>query len=150
MHDHVDADIRLGERPEDGGRDAGLVLDAADRDLGFVARIGDTANHMLFHDTVLIANECSGARAIGLVLVGRVRRFKTRTHLQRHFIDHGEFDRAGLQHLGAERGLLQHFLIGNAVELAGASDDPRIGGIDAVNIGVDIAGGIERRRHGHR
>ena len=37
--------------------------------------------------------------------------------LQRHVVAHGEPDRAGLQHLGADRGELEHFLIGDALSL---------------------------------
>jgi hypothetical protein len=36
LHDHVDVDVGLGQRAEDRGGDAGLVLDMADRDLRLV------------------------------------------------------------------------------------------------------------------
>jgi hypothetical protein len=43
---------------------------------------------------------------------------EARQHPQLHLVAHRQLDRAGLQHLGAERGQLQHFLEGDAVELA--------------------------------
>jgi hypothetical protein len=44
-----------------------------------------------------------------------------------------------LQHLGAEAGHFQHFLEGDGVQLAGFRHDARVGGVDAVDIGVDLA-----------
>ncbi len=66
-------------------------------------------------------------------------------------MDHGELDRADLQHLGAERGHLEHFLVGNLVEPARLGDDARIGRIDAVHVGVDVAAlGLDCGRERHR
>ena len=56
-----------------------------------------------------------------------------------------------VQDLRAARGELEHLLVGDLVELAGAGHDPRVGGEDAVDVGVDLADvGLERRgqRHG--
>ena len=50
-----------------------------------------------------------------------------------------ELDGAHLQHAGAGAGKLQHVLIGDLVELLGARADARIGGVDAVDVGVDLA-----------
>ena len=66
---------------------------------------------------------------------------------------HGELDRTHLQNLGAERGKLQHLLVGNAVETPRALHDPGIGGVDAIDIGIDVAalggdGGRDRNRGG--
>jgi hypothetical protein len=52
---------------------------------------------------------------------------------------HGQFDRAHLQHLGAERGHFQHFLEGDLRQALRLRHDARIGRVDAVDIGVDIA-----------
>ena len=38
---------------------------------------------------------------------------KLEQHLQPHLVAHGELDRAGLQHLGAEARELQHLLVGD-------------------------------------
>ncbi len=43
----------------------------------------------------------------------------------------GELDRAQHQHLGAGGRHLEHLLVGDAVELAGAGHDARVGGVDA-------------------
>ena len=68
---------------------------------------------------------------------------------------HGELDRAHLEHLGAERGHLQHLLVGNLVQAPGLGHDARIGGVDAVHVRVDVAalgldGGGERHGAGVR
>ena len=52
---------------------------------------------------------------------------------------HGQRHGAGLQHLGALRGQLEHLLVGNFIKLAGRRNDARIGRIDALDIGVDVA-----------
>ena len=44
-----------------------------------------------------------------------------------------------MQYLSAERRQLEHFIIGDGVELARILDDARVGGVNAVNIGVDLA-----------
>ena len=63
LHDHVDIDIGLRERPEHLRRDARLVGDLEQRDLGLVPRIGDPADDILLHDLILMANECPRPRA---------------------------------------------------------------------------------------
>ena len=45
----------VGERSENGGGDARLIRDLEERDLGFVARIGDAGDGFLFHDVFLVA-----------------------------------------------------------------------------------------------
>jgi len=51
----------------------------------------------------------------------------------------GEFDRAGLHDLGAQPGQFEHFIVGNLGQLAGAGNNARVGGIDAVHVGVNLA-----------
>ena len=69
----------------------------------------------------------------------------------------GDVVAAGVLHapqvedLGAAGGELEHLLVGDGVELAGGRDDPRVGGEDAVDVGVDLAdlgleGGGQRDR----
>ncbi len=76
---------------------------------------------------------------------------KTGQYTQRHVVFAGEFHRTNLQHLGTQAGHFQHFLEGDAVQTAGGVHDPRVGGVNPVHIGVDLAlVGFERRRQGHR
>ena len=57
-----------------------------------------------------------------------------------------ELDRARLQHLGAERRHLEHLVVGDAGELARVRHHVRVGGVDAVHVGEDLAHvGLERR-----
>jgi len=44
-----------------------------------------------------------------------------------------------LQHLGAEAGHFQHFLEGDGFQPPRVGHDARVGGVDAVDIGVDLA-----------
>ena len=49
LDDHVDDDVRVGQRAEDLRRGARLVGDVADDDLGLVLVHGDAADDDLFH-----------------------------------------------------------------------------------------------------
>lgn len=71
-------------------------------------------------------------------------------HPRRHTVFAGEFDRADLQDLGAQRGHLEHFLERHDRHAARFGHDARVGRVDAVDVGVDQAFiGLDRRRHGH-
>ena len=59
LHDHVDVDVGVGQRPEDARGDARLVLDLEEGDLGLVLGVGDAADDLLFHDLILVANDGS-------------------------------------------------------------------------------------------
>ncbi len=48
-------------------------------------------------------------------------------------------DRTRLHHFRAETGEFEHFVVGNFIELARAGHDARVGGIDAVHVGVNLA-----------
>ncbi len=64
---------------------------------------------------------------------------------------HGELDGARLHDFGAERGHLQHLLVGDLLQALGFRHDARIGGVDAVDVRVDVAQvGLHRDRQGDR
>ena len=68
-------------------------------------------------------------------------------HLDAHLLLHRQPHRARLQHLGADRRQLQHLLVGDAWRACARGHDPRIGGVDAVDVGIDVAAiGLHRRR----
>ena len=107
---------------------------------------------LLFHDLLLVADQRSGRVA---VRVDILRPVEARAHEDAHIVHHAELDRAHLHHLGAERSELQHFLEGDLVEPARARHDARVGGVDAVDVGVDVAAvgadrGRDRDRRGVR
>ena len=52
---------------------------------------------------------------------------------------HRQLHRPGLQHLRAERGHFQHLLIGDFRKTPRFWHDPRVGGVDTVDICIDIA-----------
>ena len=62
-----------------------------------------------------------------------------RPHAERHAILLGEFDRPRVHHAGAQAGQLEHLVVGDPVDLAGLRDEPRIGGEDTFDVGVDLA-----------
>src|SRR5258708_4116226 len=57
LHDHVDVDIGVRERPEDRGGDARLVLDLAHGNLRLVLGKGDPGDDVVFHDFLLAADQ---------------------------------------------------------------------------------------------
>ncbi len=68
-----------------------------------------------------------------------------------HAFLHRQADRARLQHLRPDRGQFEHFLVGDFLQFSRARHDPRVGGVDTIDIGVDVAAiGLHRRRDRHR
>ena len=137
LHDHVDDDVLAAERAEHLRGDARAVGHAQDRHLGLGPVVGDAGDHDVFHAVVLPRHE----RA-------RVR-LERRADVDRHAELLGELDGAGLQHLGAEARHLEHLVVGHARELPRVRHDVGIGGVDAVDVGEDLAhvrleGGGER------
>jgi hypothetical protein len=67
----------------------------------------------------------------------------------------GELDRPRVHDAGAHARHLQHLVVADGVHLAGVGDDPRVGGVHAVHVGVDLAldvvpGELDRGRDRHR
>src|SRR4029077_7759888 len=121
-----------------------LVLYLADRDLRLVAGEGDAGDCLLFHDLVLFADEGSGRILVRVDVLGAV---ETRAHEDAHVMHHAELHRAHLHHFGAERSELQHFLERDLVEPPRPRHHARIGGVDAINVRVDVAAvGADRGR----
>ena len=70
--------------------------------------------------------------------------------VDRHAVLLGELDRPRVHHPRAQAGQLEHLVVADAVDLAGLGDDPRVGGVDAVDVGVDLAGvGAQHGGQGH-
>ena len=139
LHDHVDVDRAVGERPEDPRRDAGMVGHAGDRDLRLGVVVGDGGDDGLLHRCVLLGDP--GPRLPG----------EARAHVQRDVVIAGELDRAQHQHAAAARGDLEHLLEADLRQASRLGDDPRVGAEDAGDVGVDLAGvRTERRRERDR
>ena len=64
---------------------------------------------------------------------------KRRKHPQGQVLAHRKPDRANLQHLRADAGELEHFLERDLPELARARHDARVGRVDPLDVGVDVA-----------
>src|SRR5207244_1489802 len=70
-----------------------------------------------------------------------------RANVDRNIIFHGELDRSNLQDLRAKRRELEHLFIRDPFDLARIRANPRISGIDAIDVGIDFArAGLERGR----
>ena len=119
----------------------GLSATLAQGDLRLVAREGDAGDDLLLHDVLLVADERAKLRVRRIV--------EGRAHVEPDLIHHRQFDRAHLQHLGAERSHFQHFLERHFGEPARLRHDARVGRVDAVDVGIDIAA-VGRDRRGER
>ena len=114
----------------------GLVGHGGDRDLRLAAFVRDAGDQGLFHRQILHAALHDGA----VVVVVRG------PDVHRDAVPAGVLDAAQHQHLRAGRRHLEHFLVGDGVQLRGVRHDPRVGGEDAVDVGVDLADvGVQRR-----
>ena len=139
LDDEVDVDAGRGERVEDGPGDAGPVRDRHDRDLGDVPVVGQAADLVaLLHERVLLDE--------------RARRVLERAQdLDDDVVDPAELDGPDLHDLGALVGEFEHLLVADDGELAGVGDEPRVGGVDAPDVGEDLAAvGLERGGQGDR
>ena len=114
--------------------------------------MGDAGDELTFHliflalgfQFLVADDQRAGQVGLGGIIEGG-------EHLHDHAFLHGEADRAGLQHLGPHRRQLQHLLIGDEVELARPRHDARVGGVDAIHVGIDVAAiGLDRGGHRHR
>ena len=155
LDDHVDIDARLGERVEDMRHRAGPIGHAGEDDLGLVLVVRDAGHVLAFHFALL--HQCvhfllgDDHRPGVIVGRGRIVLDEAGEHLDADPLLHRQPDRAGLEDLGPDARQFEHFLIGHRAQLARLGDDPRIGGVDPVDIGVDVAAiGLDRRRHRHR
>ena len=126
----------------------GLSCDLAQRNLGFVLGEGDAGDDVAFHDFLLAADQRARRRAVRVDILGLV---EAGADENRHVVHHAEFHRAHLQDLGAQRGQFQHVLEGDLVEPPRLRNHPRVGRIDAVDVGIDVAAvGADRGRNRHR
>ena len=117
--------------------DARPVGHLDERDLGDVPVVGQAADLVpLLHERVLLDERA-----------GRV--LERAEDLDDDVVDPAELDGAGLHHLGALVGELEHLLVADDVELARVGHEARVGRVDAVDVGEDLAAvGAEPRGEG--
>ena len=127
LDDHIHVNGSIGKWAKYAGGNARSIGNVEQGDLRLIARIGDTTDDFLLQDLVLVYDERSG------------RIIEARSDLQPNAARHGQFDRTSLQYFGALRRHLEHLFVGNLIKLAGLSNDPRIGRVNAINVGKDIA-----------
>ena len=105
------------------------IRNAEDGDFCYLLIVCNTANDkiFLFH-RVFLPNDC--ARLIR----------KRRADVNGDVVKLAHFNRARLHDTCAETRHLQHLIIGDFFHLARALDNARVGGVNAVNIRVNLAG----------
>src|SRR6266849_171211 len=139
LHDHIDVDRGVAERLENLGGNSRFVGHGHEGDLGLVLVERDAADDDVLHVLRFFFHDGSW------VVVETGADFEDDAEF------FGELDRAALHHLRAEAGQLKHFVVGNLAELARAGHDARVGGIDAIDVGVNLAKiGLECRRQRDR
>ncbi len=127
LDDHVDDHSRRGQRRKNAGGRSGLVGDMGDGDFGLVFFNA----HAPYHD---------GFHAFGFFFHnGSWVVVKAGAHLEGDAEFFREFHRAALHDLGAAGGHFEHFVVGYFLDFGGVFDNPRIAGVDAVDIGENLA-----------
>ena len=107
---------------------------ASDRSCATPVRIG------LFHG--------EGPRSTRRSIVPGLSLYDERT-CSGHAVATGVLDARSVQHLRPARGHLEHLLVGDGLEQLGVRHDARVGGVDAVDVGVDLAD-VGPHGRGHR
>src|SRR5699024_1866999 len=141
LHDHVDVHPGCGHGLEELRGAAGDVRDADDGDLGLGAVVGHTGDERVFHRSFFVVVDHDRALVVG----------ERAAHVDGHLVAAGVLDGAQVQDLRPVRGQLQGLLGGDAVDAPCAGHDPRVGGEQTIDVGVDLADcGTEpgRERHG--
>ena len=126
LHDHVDGDPRGGQRREE------LVV--APRLIG----------HPFERDPGLVLGQRHAAHGAGRGPVGSdderagdILEARADEHRDAELL--GKLDRPRVHHAGAEARQFEHFVVADRREATGGGEDPRIGRVDAVDVGVDLA-----------
>jgi len=140
LHDHVDIDIGVGKWPEDARGHAGPVLDPDEGHSRLVLGVGDAADDPLAStissSLQMIVPICPRSPAGPLHGLGRHRSSRARAGAS---CVPWPARRSVSATLRAERGHLQHLLVGDLGQPSRPRHDARVGGVDAVDVGVDIA-----------
>ncbi len=138
LDDVVDDDVGRGDVAEDLGGDAGPIGHVLDGDADQVLLQGRARYDDVFH--VRSLRDDPGAFGLSFWLLRTCKR---------HVVLLGKLHRPRLQHRCAQAGQLEHFVVADAVDLARVFHDPRVGGVDAVDVGVVLADvGLEHRAEG--
>ncbi len=139
LDNHVHDYSAGGDRTENPGRQPGTVLDRAQSNLALVLVQRYARDQNIFHRLIFLSHP--SPRSIA----------EARPHHQRYVETFGYFDRAILQNLGAQARQFEHFIVGDAIELERLRAQMRIAGVDAIDVGVNLAQvGIQRRRQSYR
>jgi hypothetical protein len=127
LDDHVDHHVCRGEGGEDACGGAGLVRNMTDGDLRLILFDAHPAHHDGFHALGFFFHNGSW------VMV------ETGAHLKDDSELFGKLHGTALHDLGAARGHLQHFVVGDLVDFGGVLHHARVARVDAVDVGENLA-----------
>jgi hypothetical protein len=148
LDDHVDFNVGLGHGAQDLVGDAWLVGHAQHRNLGLVAVESDAGYDGLFHFFVFLKSDQRAG--LGFFVDVDVPGREAGEHAHGHLVFACKLDRADLQHLAAQTGHFQHFLKAHRMQTTCLGHHARVGGVNAIHVGVDQAfGGFHGGCHGH-
>jgi len=139
LDDHVHVEALVGHGLEDGLGDARAIRDTDDGDLRHLAieRHGPDLVSQLHRGYLLDA----GAWVVA----------ERRAHPDDDVVDPTQLDGTRLHDLGALVGKLEHLLVADRGDQLGVAHDSWVGGEDAFDVGVDLAGiGVQASRQRHR
>ena len=137
LQHHVDVDVGFGDRAKNLGGVARYVGQADDGHFRLAAVVRDSGQDGVFHGDVLDRSGDDGAGLVGV----------RRPDVDGNVVAAGVFHAAQHEHLRPGRRHLEHLLEGDGVQPAGVGHDARVGGEDAVDVGVDLADiGVQRGR----
>ena len=128
LHDRVDRNAGVGERAEELGGDARAIGHVAQRERGDIAVEGDGSDTVFRFHLDLLAND--GA--------GRVVGGEGRGDDDGDVVEQPQFHGAGVHYRRALRGGFEHLFGGDVGQPPRVGLDARIGGVDAVHIGVNL------------
>jgi len=133
LQDDVHVDILLGQQAEDLEAGTRLIGNIQDRNNSNVGVLCDTLDQHTFHVFYNLLDD----RARHGVQAGE--------DLQLHIILFSQLHAAVVEHLCAEGCQFQHLVEGDLIQLAGVAHLARVGGVDALHVGKDLAAvGVER------
>ena len=105
------------------------IRHAEDGDAGLVLGQGRASDGHAQPASVFLADD-PGAWCIG----------ERAADVDRHAVLLGKLDRPGVHDPGSQAGQFEHLVVADAVDLGGLGHDPGVGGVNAVDIGVNLAG----------
>ena len=128
LNDHVHDDMSGGDAGEDPVHDPGAVGHASDRDPRLVLRERRSRDHDAKSSGVGLGDD-----------PGPFRLVERASNVDRDAVFLGELDRARVHHSRPQAREFEHLVVADPIDLASLGHDPRIGGEDPRDVGINLA-----------